>query len=200
MMEHRISTPDGRSLSVGFGALGYSVRPGSPLWAAIEADDLKSVQVLAADIAESGVNIFSVAAAVLDASGRIALVNVLGLACECEAVETAVWLYQQIPSFLPLESFVMSTQGFLSTIDKPEVEKRLEEIARRCLEWNFTGFHEDRIKRDAPLKRLAAGPVAAKLFMDIGLRLEAAHDRKRLQADTPHARVRLRAAARSARL
>ena len=89
-MDYRLIPPKGNQLSLGFGALTYSLRPGSPLWVAIETDDLPSVQRLANAIVRSGVNIFSVDAAVPDGNGGVSLVNAVGLACEYQAVETAV--------------------------------------------------------------------------------------------------------------
>lgn len=199
-MEYRLASPTGRKLSVGSGVLTYSVSPGSPLWVAIETDDLPLVQKLATGIVQSGINIFSVSAAMPDGQGQVVLGNVLGLACDLKAVETAVWLFKQIPSFLPVESFEMSMRGFLSIIETPSVDKGLFEISRRCLEWNFTHFHENRIKSGAPLRRLSAGPIAAALCMDIGMRLQAADEEKVLGATTPSGRRPQRAAGMSPRL
>lgn len=199
-MEYRLTPPKGKKLSVGLGVLTYSVSPGSPLWIAIQTDNLPSVQVLAAGIVESGVNIFSVSAAMLDGQGNIALGNILGLACHLNAVETAVWLFKQIPSFLPVECFDLSLRGFLSVIEDQSADTRLAEIARRCLEWNFTDFHEKKIKSGAPIRRLSAGPIAAALYMDIGLRLQAAHEQKLLDVETPSGSVPQRAKGTRARL
>ena len=199
-MENRLAPPKGKTLSTGIGVMSCSIGPGSPLWVAIETDDLPTVQALAAEIVECGVNIFSVQAAVLGAGGGVALVNVLGLACECNAVETAVWLYRQLPSFVPVECMELSTRGFLSIIEAHSGENGQGEIARRCLEWSFTHCHESRIRSGAPLKRLDAGPIAAALFLDIGLRLYAANEQKSLRSHIPETRLRPRAAGVSARL
>ena len=199
-MEYRLTPPEGKKLAVGLGVLTYSVSLGSPLWVAIENDNLPLVQILAARIVESGINIFSVTVAMLDGQGGISEGNILGLACGLKAVETTVWLYKQIPAFMPVESFDLSTRGFLSFIEDQSEDTRLAEIPRRCLEWNFTLFHEARIKSGAPIKRLGAGPVAAALYMDIGLRLQAAHEQKLLDAETPSGCLPQRAAGLSARL
>lgn len=199
-MEYRLTPPKGKKLSVGFGVLTYSVSPGSPLWVAIENDSLPLVQVLTAGIVESGINIFSISAAMLDGQGEVVLGNVLSLACYLKAVETAVWIHKQIPSFLPAQSFELSLRGFLSIMEDSSADARLAEIARRCLEWNFTSFHEARIKSGAPIKRLSAGPVAAALCMDIGLRLQAAHEQKLLDVETPRVCVPQRSASTCFRL
>ena len=99
-----------------------------------------------------------------------------------------------------MDRFDLSTRGFLSIIETPSDKKGLVEIARRCLEWNFTHCHECRIKAGAPLKRLDAGPIAAGLFIDIGLRLYAAHEQKSLGDHIPKPDLRQTAARMTARL
>ena len=199
-MEFHLAPPKGKKLTVGLGVLTYSVSPGSPLWVAIENDNLPLVQVLSSRIVESGINVFSASVAMLDWQRNIVFGNILGLACDLNAVETAVWLYKQIPAFLPVESFDLSTRAFLSIIEDWSADKRRTEISLRCLEWNFTLFHQARIKSGAPIKRLSAGPVAAALYMNIGLRLQAAHEQKLLEAETPSGCPPQRAAGPSARL
>lgn len=198
-MEYRLAAPKGKDLSTKFGVMSYSIGPGNPLWEAIEVDDLSRVQALSAKVVESGVNLFSVTAPVVR-EGSVALTNVIGLGCEFGAVESTVWFYQQAPTFLPLESYKMCCRGWFAWIENPEEDEKVWEISRRCLEWDFTNLHARRIKAGLPLKSIGGGPNAVALCMEIGLRMQAAHEQESLNAATPGEEMRRRPSGRLARL